>query len=65
MPSSAQFYELKFISEHALVNSTKNIKIICELKIEHYEMVEDLLKNELGLPQDKIFVGPTLGVVLS
>ena len=23
-------------------------------------MVEDLLKNELGLPQDKIFVEPTL-----
>ena len=62
----AQFYELKFISEHALVNSTKKIsKSYVNSKSNIGEMVEDLLKNELGLPQDKIFVEPTLGVVLS
>ena len=60
--SGAQFYELKFISEHALVNSTKKIsKSYVNSKSNIGEMVEDLLKNELGLPQDKIFVEPTLG----
>ena len=64
--TGAQFYELKFISEHALVNSTKKIsKSYVNSKSNIGEMVEDLLKNELGLPQDKIFVEPTLGVVLS
>jgi len=60
--TGAQFYELKFISEHALVNSTKKIsKSYVNSKSNIGEMVEDLLKNELGLPQDKIFVEPTLG----
>ena len=60
--TGAQFYELKFISEHALLNSTKKIsKSYVNSKSNIGEMVEDLLKNELGLPQDKIFVEPTLG----
>ena len=60
--TGAQFYVLKFISEHALVNSTKKIsKSYVNSKSNIGEMVEDLLKNELGLPQDKIFVEPTLG----
>ena len=60
--SGAQFYELKFISEHALINSTRKIsKSFVNSKSNIGEMVEDLLKNELGIPQDKIFVEPTLG----
>ena len=60
--SGAQFFELKFISEHALLNSTKKIsKSYVKTKSNIGEMVEDLLVSELNIPSDKIFVEPTLG----
>ena len=60
--SGAQVYELKFISEHALVNSTKKIsKSYVNVKSNIGDMVEDLLTNDLGIPKHKVFVEPTLG----
>ncbi len=60
--SGAQVYELKFISEHALINSTKKMsKSFVNSKSNIGEMVEDLLTNELSIPKDKVFVEPTLG----
>ena len=53
--SGTQIFELQFISDHALVNSTKRLsKSYVKTKSNIGEMVEDLLVTELGLPSDKV-----------
>jgi len=53
--SGTQIFELQFISDHALTNSTKRLsKSYVNTKSNISEMVEDLLVTELGLPSDKV-----------
>ena len=58
----AQTYELSFISDAAIINSSKRLsRSYVESKANIGEMVEDILKKDLGVPSDRIFVEPTLG----
>ena len=60
--SGAQVYDMTFVSEQAIVNNRKRIsKSYVKVKSNIGEMVRDLLLQELGLPQDKIFIDETIG----
>ena len=58
----AQTYELSFVSDAAIINSSKRLsRSYVGSKANIGEMVEDILKKDLGVPSDRIFVEPTLG----
>ena len=53
--SGAQIFELQFVSDHAVTNSSKRVsKSYVNTKSNIGEIVEDLLVSELGIPSDKV-----------